>query len=184
MDIKKLQEVLSLDQVEFREQSVSKYGVLLLVPYKDSRVDMSRLDEVCTPMCWKREHTRDNKNCVVSIWCDNKNQWISKEDTGSPSKFEPEKGLASDSFKRACTNWGIGRELYDYPVIKIQLNNNEYWEMNQTDRNGNKILRASESVLRLNEWKWYGEYEENKITFLAAQDANENTRFQWGERKK
>ena len=30
------------------------------------------------------------------------------------------KGQASDSFKRACFNWGIGRELYTSPFIWIQ----------------------------------------------------------------
>lgn len=28
-------------------------------------------------------------------------------------------GLASDSFKRACVNWGIGRKLYSAPFIWI-----------------------------------------------------------------
>jgi hypothetical protein len=57
---------------------------------------------------------------VVSIWDDAKKQWISKEDTGTESNTEKEKGLASDSFKRACFNWGIGRELYSAPFIWIK----------------------------------------------------------------
>ena len=32
---------------------------------------------------------------------------------------EKEKSQASDSFKRACFNWGIGRELYSAPFIWI-----------------------------------------------------------------
>jgi hypothetical protein len=74
---------------------------------------------VVGPFNWKREHTRDNKNCIVSIWDEKKGQWISKEDTGTESNTEREKGLASDSFKRACFNWGIGRELYTAPFIWI-----------------------------------------------------------------
>jgi len=89
---------------------------------------MNRLDEVCGVENWKREHSRDNKNCIVSIWDDSKKVWVSKEDTGTESNTEEEKGLASDSFKRACFNWGIGRELYDYPVISIKLLDNE-WKM-------------------------------------------------------
>lgn len=51
-----------------------------------------------------------------------KKQWIEKEDTGTESNTEKEKGLASDSFKRACVNVGIGRELYTAPFIWISAN--------------------------------------------------------------
>ena len=81
---------------------------------------MNILDETVGPMEWKRTHTRDNANCIVSIWDEYKQEWISKEDTGTESNTEKEKGLASDSFKRACVNWGIGRELYTAPFIWIE----------------------------------------------------------------
>jgi len=87
---------------------------------------MQRLDEVVGALNWKREHTRENKNCIVSIYNPDTKEWISKEDTGTESMSEAEKGLASDSFKRACFNWGIGRELYDYPVIQVKLNSEEF----------------------------------------------------------
>ena len=93
-------------------------GVSLLL-YKDARCDQNILDETVGPMNWQRSHSRDNANCIVSIWDEKKEQWISKEDTGTESKTEAEKGLASDSFKRACVNWGIGRELYSAPFIWI-----------------------------------------------------------------
>lgn len=93
-------------------------GVSLLL-YKDARCDQNILDETVGPMNWQRFHSRDNANCTVQIWDEQKNQWISKEDTGTESKTEAEKGLASDSFKRACFNWGIGRELYSAPFIWI-----------------------------------------------------------------
>jgi hypothetical protein len=70
-------------------------------------------------MSWQRHHTRDNANCIVSIYDITTKQWIQKEDTGTESYTEKEKGLASDSFKRACFNWGIGRELYTAPFIWI-----------------------------------------------------------------
>jgi len=44
---------------------------------------------------------------------------LTEEDTGTESNTEKEKGLASDSFKRACFNWGIGRELYTAPFIWV-----------------------------------------------------------------
>ena len=104
---------------QIKENALTHKKGLSLLLYKDARCDQNILDEVVGPFNWKREHTRDNRNCVVSIWDSEKNQWVSKEDTGTESNTEREKGLASDSFKRACFNWGIGRELYTAPFVWI-----------------------------------------------------------------
>lgn len=107
---------LRSDEIDVRiNQIASNYCTMLL--YKDARCDMNILDETVGALNWKREHTRDNANCIVSIYDEEKQQWVSKEDTGTESFSEAEKGLASDSFKRACVNWGIGRELYSSPSI-------------------------------------------------------------------
>lgn len=110
---------LHANEIEARVGTCSDKGVSLLL-YKDARVDMALLDETVGPMNWKREHCRENANCIISIWDEDKKQWISKEDTGTESNTEAEKGLASDSFKRAGVNWGIGRELYTAPFIWIK----------------------------------------------------------------
>ena len=110
---------LTAEEIECRVAQANEYGVSLLL-YKDARCDQNILDETVGAMNWQRGHTRDNANCIVSLWDEKKQQWISKEDTGTESNTEKEKGLASDSFKRACFNWGIGRELYTAPNIKIK----------------------------------------------------------------
>lgn len=110
---------LNPDEIECRIGTISEKGLSLLL-YKDARCDMNLLDETVGPMNWKREHTRENRNCIVSIYDTEKNEWVSKEDTGTESNTEAEKGLASDSFKRACFNWGIGRELYTAPFIWVK----------------------------------------------------------------
>lgn len=98
---------LRADEIECRIGTAKEGKGVSLLLYKDARVDMAMLDETVGPMNWKREHSRENANCIVSIWDEKKQQWISKEDTGTESKTEAEKGLASDSFKRACVNWGM-----------------------------------------------------------------------------
>ena len=113
---------LNANEIDCRISTVSENGISLLL-YKDARVDQNILDETVGSMNWQRKHTRDNANCIVSIWDSNKGQWIEKEDTGKESFSEAEKGLASDSFKRACFNWGIGRELYTAPFIWITKDN-------------------------------------------------------------
>lgn len=98
--------------------------------YKDARVDMKILDEVYTPLGWQREHTLigDRLYCTISIWDVDKGVWIKKQDVGTESYTEKEKGQASDAFKRAGFNVGIGRELYTAPKIFINLNPGEYKE--------------------------------------------------------
>ena len=110
--------LLNADEIEARVATVKQNGLSLLL-YKDARCDMNILDESVGSLNWQRTHSRENANCTVSIWDEDKKQWISKEDTGTESFTEKEKGLASDSFKRACFNWGIGRELYTAPFIWV-----------------------------------------------------------------
>ena len=114
--------LLKAEEIECRVaqtfQTKNGNGLSLLL-YKDARVDQNILDETVGAMNWQRHHSRDNANCTVSIWDEEKKQWIEKEDTGTESNTEKEKGLASDSFKRACFNWGIGRELYTAPFIYV-----------------------------------------------------------------
>ena len=112
--------LLRADEIECRVATVNIYGLRLLL-YKDARVDQKILDELFTPFGWKREHQEINGSlyCTVSVWDDSKRQWIGKQDVGTPSYSDKEKGQASDSFKRACFNWGIGRELYTAPDIWI-----------------------------------------------------------------
>lgn len=122
------------DEIEVRVAQAKENGVSLLL-YKDARCDQNILDETVGPMNWQRYHGRENANCIVQIWDNEKEQWIGKEDTGTESNTEKEKGLASDSFKRACFNWGIGRELYTSPFIWVKAQdctalkqNNQRWQ--------------------------------------------------------
>ena len=111
---------LNADEIEVRVAQVKadKLSVLL---YKDARVDQRLLDETVGAMAWQRSHEiiGGNLYCTVSIYCKELDAWVSKQDVGTESNTEKEKGQASDSFKRACFNWGIGRELYTAPSIWI-----------------------------------------------------------------
>ena len=109
---------LTADEVECRVATVNDKGCTLLL-YKDARADMIILDETVGPENWQRSHELINGNlfCNVAIKCDG--EWITKQDVGTESFTEKEKGQASDSFKRACFNWGLGRELYTAPFIWI-----------------------------------------------------------------
>ena len=161
---------LKAEEIETRVQQCKEKGCVLLL-YKDSRADMTILDDTFGIMGWKREHTRDNKNCIVSVWSTELNQWVSKEDTGTESNTEQQKGLASDSFKRACVNWGIGRELYSSPFTWISLNANE------VKKNGNKYQLNFGVEFHVDTI----EYDDSrKISKLIIKDKNGKVRFTMG----
>lgn len=127
---------LRAEDVNARVQKlVAGKGAILLL-YKDARCDMAMLDEAVGAFNWKREHSRDNANCTISIWDEDKAQWVSKEDVGTPSNTEAEKGLASDAFKRAGFNWGIGRELYTAPFIWV---NADKFTTRKNQRGGEEV---------------------------------------------
>lgn len=172
MNIKDLQKPLEIKDIDFRVQSINKGGYATILAYKDARVDMQRLDDVCGALNWKREHTNNNHNCIVSIYNEDNLNWVSKEDTGVESFSDPAKGLASDSFKRACTNWGIGRELYNYPTIQVKLNSDEF-----TIVDG----KAKQTFnLKLKNWVWGLDIDENGVVKrLAAKDDKGLLRFNY-----
>jgi hypothetical protein len=165
---------LTTDEIEFRVQSISVKGYAIILPYKDARADMKRLDEVYGIDGWqKRYELIDNKMfCSVGIWSDKHSQWIWKQDVGTPSNTEAEKGEASDAFKRACFNLGIGRELYDYPLIMIKLNEGEFEVSNN---------KAKQTYgLKLKSWKWESEFAGSVLVYLRATDEKGNERFKFG----
>ena len=172
MELNNLSKPLEIQDIDFRVQSINKGGYATILAYKDARVDIKRLNEVCGVLGWKREHTRDNRNCIVSVWDAANKHWVSKEDTGTESMADSQKGLASDSFKRACFNLGIGIELYDYPVIQISLAPNEFTIV---------AGKAKPSwQFKLKSWVWHSEFENNKLKGIACKDAKGKLRFQYG----
>lgn len=167
---------LKASEIDCRIQSIGQnktgaVGTTILL-YKDARVDMNILDETVGAMNWQREHSVVNGNlyCTISIWDEVKEQWISKSDVGTESNTEKEKGQASDSFKRAGFNWGIGRELYSAPFVYIQLDKSEYVE-----RNGKLTSNAKFKVKDI-------AYDENRnIVRLVVVDSKGKVRYTFGE---
>lgn len=147
---------LKAEEIDVRVASISSKGFSLLL-YKDARCDMNILDETVGSYNWQRTHSRDNANCTVSLWDKEKGQWISKEDTGVESNTEKEKGLASDSFKRACFNWGIGRELYTAPFIWVS--DTSYISTNQKTQKPQVLERFTVSKIEYTNEKTISQIE-------------------------
>lgn len=166
---------LKANEIDCRIQSLSEkngtVGAVVLL-YKDARVDMRMLDEVVGALNWKREHAiiGDRLYCTVSIYNENTGEWVGKSDVGTESNTEKEKGQASDSFKRACFNWGIGRELYSAPFTYISLQKGEWY----TGKDGKPKSYAKFTVKEI-------DYDENRnISKLIIVDSKGAVRFTMG----
>lgn len=162
---------LYANEIECRIGTKTSKGVSLLL-YKDARVDMRLLDELYTPMGWKRSHAVIDGNlyCTIEIWDDSKKEWIAKQDVGKESFTEKEKGQASDSFKRAGFNWGIGRELYTAPFIWVNTTDDEL------DSKGNVKTRFIVKEI---------DYNDNReINHLVIVDSKGNPRYTYGKKAK
>lgn len=172
-DLKKLSEPLSINDIDFRVQSINKGGYATILAYKDARVDMDRLDSSVGPENWQRKHeiVGNNLHCSIGIYVESTNQWVWKSDVGTQSNTEKEKGEASDAFKRAGFNWGIGRELYEYPRIVVQLKEDEF----QVE--GQRVKQTFK--LKLHEWRWFSEFDGSKLRMLLAKDQLGHVRFEW-----
>ena len=163
--------LLRADEIECRVSTINVYGLRLLL-YKDARVDQKILDKVFTPFRWQRTHQEIDGNlyCTVSVWDSNCQQWISKQDVGTASYSDKEKGQASDSFKRACFNWGIGRELYTAPDIWIPAGRTHIKE--HRDKKGHYVTTDRFSVQSIT-------YDrERKISSLVITDQDGKIVFQ------
>ena len=171
--------LLKAEEIDCRVASIDKTWCTLLL-YKDARVDMNVLDETVGAMNWKKSYSRENANCTVSLWDEEKKQWVDKEDTGVESFSQAEKGLASDSFKRACFNWGIGRELYTAPTIFI-LPRKDMGKIRKPDEESNEFFVGSNGkyTTKTRFYVDYIDYDENRnIQDLIIRDHKGNIRFE------
>ncbi len=157
---------LKADEIDVRVGTVGKNNTYItLLLYKNARVDMDILDETVGKENWQRDHKelKGNLYAGVSIYNEDFRQWVTKWDAGKESNTEAEKGEASDSFKRACVNWGIGRELYTSPQIFL---------FGKAD----ELKKERYSVKSI-------EYENNNIKSLSIIDSKGNVVYEYPKSK-
>lgn len=184
---KNMVRLLRADEIECRVSIVKEKGVSLLL-YKDARVDQRILDETFGPFGWQRSHQCIDGNlyCTVSVYDKTTGTWIAKQDVGTTGYTEKEKSQASDSFKRACFNWGIGRELYSAPFIwvpagkttikhdksKDRLYCNDHFSVQSIGYDGNREIDALTIVNDTNNGQTVYEIRADKTTEDPDRDAD------------
>ena len=167
---------LKPSEIELKPQIMKENGCSLLL-FKNARCDMNILDETFGIMNWRRKHrvVDGNLYCVIEVWDKDKKEWISKEDVGVESFSDKEKGQASDAFKRAGFNWGIGRELYTSPFIWVNLKKHEVYQ-----KKGKWRLKGSVNF----EVSEIDYNDDREIARLVISDNDGKIRYQMNSRKK
>lgn len=91
----------------------------LAVPYVTNRAIQDRLDDVVGPENWRNDykpwHSANKKEaqlCGISVYLEDRKEWLTKWNGAEDTDVEPVKGGLSDSMKRAAVQFGIGRVLY------------------------------------------------------------------------
>jgi hypothetical protein len=147
-----LQKPFDISDIEWRVQQATIYNGkprALLLAYITNRAIQERLDEVLGCNNWQNQYQswKDKSQlCGISVWDDEKKQWLTKWDGADNTNIEGTKGGLSDSMKRAAVQWGIGRYLYNadkmYAVFspngtnstKIKYKNQESWHKWETPK--------------------------------------------------
>lgn len=142
----KLKELEKELPLRWRQQgTASQYGVNM-IPYIDARDASSLLNEVCGSANWKKEMFMCGERLICRVWINTEeNGWIFKDGNGDnglimteifkrkvatcdPAKLfkledeysRMEKGGDSDSFKRACVNWGVNVSAYNTDIVNVK----------------------------------------------------------------
>ena len=113
---------LRADEIECRVSQIieTKQGTAVaLLLYKDARTDAKVLDETVGWQNWQAKYYEVKGNLFCSVGIKQDDGWVWKDDCGTESNTERQKGEASDAYKRACFRFGLGRELYTAPQIWV-----------------------------------------------------------------
>ena len=154
---------LRAEEIEVRTQSVKNNKANMLL-YINSRSATDLLDETYGMENWMIEY-KDVAGQIygrLSVYDTETDRWVVREDTGSESNVEAEKGLASDILKRCIVRLGV-TELYSSPKIQ--------WE---DDGYGNTGYKVSEI-----------EYDDRRnITHLVIVNRFGKEQFRWDRTQK
>jgi hypothetical protein len=155
LKIKQMETIKTIEEIEnqlkapmnykWRIQSINDYKATC-VAYIDARDVMDRLDEVFGVHGWEDEYEEaDGKLfCKLSCHFPNKQFPITKSDTGSESNVEKDKGLASDTFKRAAVKFGVGRFLYNLGIEDLKVKKHTNGKNYPVDSKGNILWTSVE----------------------------------------
>lgn len=157
---------ITAQEVEIKPTDTKVQGKCTLLLFIDSRAAAQILNETVGVMNWQIEY-KDVAGKIygrLSIWDEERNCWIYKEDTGSEGNIEADKSLSSDILKRCLARWGCDY-LYYTPRVQITCPDSFYW-------NGKMTMRFSVREL---------EFNGKECTKLVIVDRFDNVVYSYGQ---
>ncbi len=160
-----------VEDIEFRVLRTNKAKTEgYIAAYVDSRAIQRRLDEVVGWENWQNDFevtqttisksttsqnpTAPNKTsneptfvCKLSIYSEEKGEWLTKSNGAGSTDIEPVKGGLSNAFKRAASMFGIGRYLYDMKDIKCPINEGKYIPDNEKYKLEQEYMKFVNKIL-------------------------------------
>ena len=160
-----------VEDIEFRVLRTNKAKTEgYIAAYVDSRAIQRRLDKVVGWENWQNDFevtqttisksttgqnsTAPNKIsneptfvCKLSIYSEEKGEWLTKSNGAGTTDIEPIKGGLSSAFKRAASMWGIGRYLYDMKDIKCPVDQGKYIPDNEKYMLEQKYIKFIDKLL-------------------------------------
>lgn len=178
---------LKAEEIEVRPQSI-KNGKANMLLYINSRAATELLDECYGMANWNIEY-KDVAGQIygrLSIYDEETNRWVYREDTGSESNVEKEKGLASDIVKRCIVRFGV-TELYSSP--KIQIDDDGYgntgYKVTEINYDSNRNITHIVISNRFNKevFRWDNNTAVQPTQFKQQVTNNTQEDLEWKEEK-
>ena len=120
----KLTDFFKDEELEWKPQStgIDKTGKpwAKVLCYVSARAIQERLDDVYGVTGWKDTYRFEPHGtiCSLSVWDQDKKEWITKENGSQETDIESFKGGISSALKRvAASGYGIGRYLYALDTV-------------------------------------------------------------------
>lgn len=145
-----------VEDIEFRVLRTNKAKTEgYIAAYVDSRAIQRRLDKVVGWENWQNDFdvTQSAANgeptfvCKLSIYSEEKGEWLTKSNGAGTTDIEPIKGGLSSAFKRAASMWGIGRYLYDMKDIKCPIDQGKYIPDNEKFKLEQTYMKFVDKIL-------------------------------------
>ena len=112
---------ISPERMEIQVEQTDDAGVT-------TRKSLSPENDVVGPENWRNDfkpwhkgNKKESQLCGISIYLEDRKEWLTKWDGAEDTDVEPVKGGLSDSMKRCAVHWGIGRVLYKMNDVWVQV---------------------------------------------------------------
>lgn len=141
---------LTAEDTEIKQVFKKDDGNAKYLIYINSRAAQNLLDETYGMANWNTEYKAVGNLiiCRLSVYDEETQRWVVREETGSEANIEKEKAICSDALKRCISRLGV-IDLYSAPNIYLPARNDYYvsqLEVNEDRKITHLVISSSQGV--------------------------------------